>query len=90
MIQELKEYYNCSPILYVTEKTYNDFVKGNISGCKLWVRSVYEKPCYIDESEWTFWQYSNRHRLDGYKGTERYIDMNVFNGTLNEFYNTFS
>lgn len=28
---------------------------------------------------------SNRGRLDGYKGTERFIDLNVFGGTKEEW-----
>ena len=35
--------------------------------------------------KWTFWQYSNRHVLSGYSGNERYIDMNVFCGSEEEF-----
>ena len=50
----------------------------------IWIRSVYGKP---DASvKWTFWQFSNRHVLDGYSGTERYIDMNVFSGSEADFY----
>lgn len=37
--------------------------------------------------ERTFWQYCNRGRLDGYDGAEQYIDLNVFNGTKEEFEN---
>ena len=35
--------------------------------------------------DWIFWQYSNRMRLDGYDGEEKYIDMNVFYGSEEEF-----
>nr|HPZ53078.1 lysozyme [Clostridia bacterium] len=38
-----------------------------------------------DDREWTFWQYSDRGRLNGYDGVERFIDLNVFNGTREEF-----
>ena len=31
-------------------------------------------------SDWLFWQYSNRGRLDAYTGDERFIDLNVFAG----------
>lgn len=47
-------------------------------------RSVYSG--VPDDVNWTLWQYSNRHHLKGYKGTERYIDMNVFNGSADEFF----
>ena len=38
-----------------------------------------------DDADWTFWQYSNRYRLDGYNGREKFIDMNVFAGTEEDF-----
>ena len=35
--------------------------------------------------EWSFGQFSNCYVLDGYSGQERYIDMNVYNGTFDKF-----
>ena len=37
--------------------------------------------------EWKFWQYTNRETFKGYKGSEKYIDVNVFNGSAQEFSN---
>ncbi len=37
--------------------------------------------------KWTFWQYTNRGRLSGYNGKEKYIDLNVFYGNEEEFEN---
>lgn len=42
-------------------------------------------PSLSDGREWTFWQYTNRKRLEGYEGEEKFIDMNVFYGTIDEF-----
>ncbi len=33
------------------------------------------------------WQYTNRGRLNGYNGKEKYIDLNVFYGNEEEFEN---
>ena len=90
LIHELEKQYGVLPILYVTKETYNDFVKDNIVGCPLWVRNVISKPGFVRDDAWTFWQYSNRHHLAGYSGVERYIDMNVYNGDLDEFMKQFS
>lgn len=30
---------------------------------------------------WTFWQYTDRGRLEGFSGEERFVDLNVFFGT---------
>ncbi|PHU39327.1 glycoside hydrolase family 25 [Pseudobutyrivibrio ruminis] len=83
MINILKEESGVNPVLYVSEETYNTIVAQEFSDCDIWYRSVYGK---IDgELDWTFWQYSNRHRLNGYEGEEPFIDMNVFYGTKEEF-----
>ena len=83
MINILKEEYGVNPVLYVSEETYNTIVAQEFSDCDIWYRSVYGK---IDgDLDWTFWQYSNRHRLNGYEGEEPFIDMNVFYGTKEEF-----
>ena len=34
---------------------------------------------------WTFWQYSDKGRLEGYQGEEEWIDLNVFHGGEEEF-----
>ena len=83
MISILKEEYGVNPVLYVSEETYNTIVAQEFSDCDIWYRSVYGK---IDgDLDWTFWQYSNRHRLNGYEGEEPFIDMNVFYGSKEEF-----
>lgn len=83
MISILKEEYGVNPVLYVSEETYNTIVAQEFSDCDIWYRSVYGK---IDgDLDWTFWQYSNRHRLNGYEGEEPFIDMNVYYGTKEEF-----
>lgn len=89
-VQIIKDYYGVYPILYVTQKTYNDLIRDNIVDCPLWVRSVYCKPKFIENNNWTFWQYSNRHKLSGYKGIEKYIDINAYNGNMDEFQTQFS
>ena len=84
MVDELTAYYGVKPVIYVSDKSYDAIVRGNFDDCDLWYRSVYDTiPKDID---WTFWQFSSRHRLKGYNGTETYIDMNVFRGDTEGFY----
>lgn len=78
-----EENYGIRPIIYTTTKWYNKLIKGSFPDYDIWIRSVYSKP--DKNTDWTFWQYSNRMRLDGYDGEEKYIDMNVFNGSSEEF-----
>ena len=78
MVDELETTYGVTPIIYVSDETYATIVKGRFDECHIWYRSVYSK--IQPGIEWTFWQYSDRGRLKGYKGEETYIDLNVFNG----------
>ena len=79
----LAEEYGMKPVIYVSKETYEAIVKGRFDDHDLWYRSVYSK--VAGDVKWKFWQYSNRHVLPGYSGTERYIDMNVYYGTEEEF-----
>ena len=77
--------YGMKPIIYASRAAYKTIVRNDFDDCDLWFRSVYTRvPKGVD---WTFWQYSNRHVLKGYDGKERYIDMDVFAGTVEEFEN---
>ena len=52
----------------------------------IWIRNVISKPKLSDDRMWTFWQYTNRERLKGYNGKEKYIDVNVFNGSPEAYF----
>ena len=78
-----EEHYGVKPIIYTTSKWYHKQIKDSFPDYDIWIRSVYSKP--EKDVKWTFWQYSDRLCLDGYNGKERYIDMNVFGGTAEEF-----
>ncbi len=87
MIEKLEEHYGMTPIIYATEKSYAMFISGGYENNPIWIRNVIQPPSFPedDEREWTFWQYSNRGRLKGYSGDEKFIDMNVFNGSMENF-----
>lgn len=84
MISILKEHYHTDPIIYATQKSYSLYLEGAYDNCDIWIRNVFTTPL-LSGREWTFWQYTDKARLDGYSGEEKYIDMNVFNGTKEEF-----
>lgn len=85
LLQHLEEHYGKKPILYATKESYNLYLAEEFLEYDIWIRSVVTKPSLKDGRQWTFWQYTNRERLEGYNGTEKYIDMNVFSGTEEEF-----
>ena len=85
MVNMLEEHYGKRVILYTTKKAYDLYIKNSFDQCDIWIRDVLTKPTLSDERTWTFWQYTDREKLDGYSGNEKFIDVNLFNGTEKEF-----
>ncbi len=81
-LDALKAAYGKRPVLYVTDRAYDLYVSGRDLPYDIWIRSVYLSPRV---ENWTFWQYSDKGTLDGYAGEEKYIDLNVFDGSEAEF-----
>ncbi len=72
--------YGIKPIIYSTTKFYNEYLSEGFSGYPLWIRNVY----FYSFKNWVIWQYTDRKVLEGYDGEEKYIDMNVFSGSIDE------
>ncbi len=70
------------PIFYVTEDFYNKMLINNFKNSPIWFRDIYKKPITKDNRKWLFWQYGNRGNL---KGIDTYVDLNVYNGTKEEY-----
>lgn len=84
-LNKLESFYKVKPVIYATEKSYNLYIDSEYGDYPIWIRNVIASPNLSNGRSWTFWQYSNRTVLSGYKGDERFIDVNVFNGTKEEF-----
>ncbi len=82
LIDLLESHYGVKPILYSTQRAYHRYIQDAFSDCKLWIRDVYLPPVCAD---WTFWQYTDRAKLNGYSGPEKNIDLNVFCGSMEDF-----
>jgi len=85
MLDKLEEEYGVTPVIYVTEATYNEYVRGVFDDYPLWVRSVYSAPDYAGGANAVFWQYTNRAILKGTRGESMFTDLNVFCGSEEEF-----
>lgn len=85
MLEKLEDYYGQKPVIYATQSAYRKYISGGYMEYPIWIRNVFSKPVLADGREWTFWQYSGRQVLKGYGGDQKFIDMNVFNGTKKEF-----
>jgi lysozyme len=86
MLSELESHYGMQPIIYTTKIVFDLYIDEEFSDYPLWIREVYFSPNECSDYNWTFWQYTNREKLEGYNGVEEFIDMNVFFGTREEFY----
>ena len=84
MLHLLEEHYGVKPILYATGSAYTLYLAGHYEEHPIWIRDVYFTPKLADGRDWAFWQYSDKGRLGGYAGEEKYIDLNVFAGTIQE------
>ena len=84
LINELQQYYGKKPIIYATNKTYNLYIKDKFDDYGIWIRNVLFKPNLSSNKKWIFWQYTDKAKLEGYNGKEKFIDMNVFYGSYDE------
>ncbi len=86
LLSALEAHYGMKPIIYACEDTYELYLAGGYEDYDIWIRNVITSPTLSDGRAWTFWQYTNRERLDGYSGEdEKFIDMNVFCGTEDDY-----
>lgn len=85
LLEQLENHYGMRPVLYATGRAYELYLAGAYEEYDIWMRNVYFAPRLKDGKEWTFWQYTDRGRLAGYAGEEAYIDINVYNGTKEQF-----
>ena len=84
MLDDLENTYRIKPMIYTTMGFYDDYINGNFSDYDIWIRDIVTKPS-LKNRDWRFWQYTGKGRLDGYSGQEKFIDLNVFNGTKEDF-----
>lgn len=82
-LDALEEEYGMKPAIYTTEDLHGRYIKGYFDEYPLWIRSIWRSPG--KDINWTFWQYTDRGRLEGFSGDETFIDLNVFYGTADEW-----
>ena len=82
LLAALEAQYGQKPILYVTYRSYQLYVRGDYQDYPLWFSSPIIAPL---GRGWDFWQYSHSAELAGYYGTEPRIDLNVFRGSGEDF-----
>ncbi len=91
LLFELEKEYNCKPIIYTTISVYQKYINEYYNSYPLWIRNVYYRPFLMKNRQWTFWQYSEKGNWPyGKTKTEKYVDMNVFAGSMDGFLRYFN
>ncbi len=80
-LTKLEKHYAVKPIIYTNINFYNTYLKGNFEDYPLWIAGYFDHDRFYNEFEtpWTFWQHSERGKVDGIKGS---VDFNVYCGSI--------
>lgn len=85
-IDLVQQKYHKRPILYVTHKFYDLYLRDKYRDSPIWISdfsySWNQLPALSDRKSWTFWQYSERGKV---KGINHLVDLDVFNGDNAQF-----
>ena len=77
--------YGKKPVIYTTYPAYHDFIRGSFDEYDLWIRNVYYSPNIDMKGKWIYWQYTDRAEFHAYEGNEKYIDLNVYASSMEDF-----
>lgn len=81
-LEAVQQAYGMTPVIYANKEIWELYLRGRFDDYPLWIRNIWREP---ELGGWTFWQYTNRGRLGGFSGDEKYVDLNVFYGTLDQW-----
>ena len=74
--------YGVKPIIYTNLNFYKATLAGHFDEYPMWIARYSNREPILDYgNSWTFWQYGNRGKIPGIEGD---VDLNVFNGSLEE------
>ncbi len=79
----VEAHYGQRPIIYTTPGFFEDAQLSRFKGFEFWLRTTAKTPREAYPGQrWRFWQYSATGRLPGTRGD---IDLNVFNGSVEQW-----
>ena len=79
-LKAVERHYKVKPIIYTGEKYYDDFLKDEFSDYLFWIANYNFYREKID-SDWLFWQFTEKAAVPGIKGN---VDVNIYNGDLEQ------
>ncbi|WP_071885499.1 glycoside hydrolase family 25 protein [Rufibacter tibetensis] len=81
----VEEEYDLKPIIYTNYSFYEEHLAGHFDDYPLWIAHYNpQKSHQLADRKWVFWQHTEKGRIKGVKGN---LDLNVFNGTMEDLYN---
>lgn len=86
VLKELEDEYNRKPIIYTNRFIYKRYISGEYEGYPIWISTPDDIPEKLsDGKEWVFCQYTFHGKSESIADGEKYVDMNVFDGSSWDF-----
>ena len=79
-LNAVEAHYKVKPIIYTSEKYYDDFLKEEFSDYLFWIANYNFYREKIGD-DWLFWQFTEKSSIPGIKGN---VDVNIYNGDLEQ------
>lgn len=78
-LDTMEEMYGKKIVIYIEPRMLEAYLETNFDAYPKWLRSVYYPLTWEYHGDWVIWQYADRGQLEGYTGSEQYIDLDVLN-----------
>ena len=85
MLEALEDKFHKKPIIYTNNYIYNTFISGKYDDYPIWISDPEISDTLDDGREWLFCQYTFRGVSPNIADGQKYVDLNVFNGSEWEF-----
>lgn len=85
LLAELEDEYNRKPLIYTNSYIYDNYISGRYDDYSIWISDHSIPDKLSDGRKWTFCQYTFKAKSKYVAGGEKYVDMNVFNGSKWDF-----
>ena len=79
-LKAVEAHYKVKPIIYTSEKYYDDFLKEEFSNYLFWIANYNFYRERIGD-DWLFWQFTEKASVSGIKGN---VDVNIYNGDVEQ------
>lgn len=86
-LEKIEDKYGMKPIIYTNAYVYKHYISGRYDDYPIWISSDSIPETLSDGRSWTFCQYTFYGKSENIADGEKYVDINVFNGSSWELRN---